>query len=165
MCVIATNERGADGDGRIEVAREVDVADHAAIEASASGLEVVDDRHRAGLRRTRQRAGREGRDKGIECRSVRLERPHHGRDQVHHMGVALDLHELHDLNRSGETHAPEVVAPEVHEHEVLRTLLLVGQETLDKCRILLGCRATRARPRDGMHAASTFVHRDQRLRR
>ena len=81
------------------------------------------------------------------------------------MGVALDLHELHHLDRSGETHAPQVVAPEVHEHEVLRTLLLIGQETFDQRRILLRGRATRARPRDGMHSASTFAHRHQRFRR
>ncbi|MFN8157980.1 MAG: hypothetical protein U0R68_11225 [Candidatus Nanopelagicales bacterium] len=36
----------------------------------------------------------------------------HGRDDVHDVAVALDLHELDDLDRAGRAHAAEVVALE-----------------------------------------------------
>ncbi len=45
-----------------------------------------------------------------------------------HVAVVLDLHELGHLHGAEAAHAAEVVAAEVHEHEVLGPLLLVGQQ-------------------------------------
>ena len=45
---------------------------------------------------------------------------------VHDVAVALDRHELDDLDRARFAHPPEVVAAEVDEHEVLGPLLRVG---------------------------------------
>ena len=49
------------------------------------------------------------------------------RDQVHHMRILLDLHELRDAHAAGLRYTPDIVAPEVYQHQVLGALLGVGQ--------------------------------------
>src|SRR5205823_13098809 len=51
-CAVGGDQHGANGDGRVEVPGEVEVADHARVGASLGGLELVDDLHGAHLRRT-----------------------------------------------------------------------------------------------------------------
>ena len=50
------DDDGADVDAGVEVARVGQVADRAAVGAALDRLELVDDLHRADLRRARQRA-------------------------------------------------------------------------------------------------------------
>ena len=49
---------------------------------------------------------------------------------MHHVRVALDGHQLVDLDAAVLAHAPEVVAAEVDQHHVLGALLLVGEQLL-----------------------------------
>ena len=81
------------------------------------------------------------------------------------MRVALHLHELHDFDRARSAHPAEIVAAEVHEHQVLGALLLVGEEALDEVGILFRSRAAWPRAGDGVHPAPAVVDRHQRLRR
>ena len=48
---VVRHHEGADGDGGVDVPREVEVADHAGIGAALGGLEGVDDLHGAHLGR------------------------------------------------------------------------------------------------------------------
>ena len=50
--------------------------------------------------------------------------------QVHHMGVALHIHELGNLNGAWFADPPDVITPQVEEHDVLSTLLLVPSKLL-----------------------------------
>jgi len=62
-------------------------------------------------------------------------------------------------------HTPEVVAPEVYEHHVLGTLLLVGQQlSAAMRRSSPGLGATRTGPGNWARRDVTPVHRQQRLR-
>ena len=56
----------ADRDRGVEVAGEVDVADHARVRAALGRLELVDDLHRPHLRRAAHRAGRERRAQHVD---------------------------------------------------------------------------------------------------
>ena len=49
---------------------------------------------------------------------------------MHDVGIALDGHELVHLHRAHPGHPAHVVAPEVHQHDVLGALLRVGQQIL-----------------------------------
>ena len=89
----------ADVDAGVEVARVAQVADRAAVEAALRRLELVDDLHRADLRRARQRArGQARRAARPSRRSSGRSVPDHRRDDVHHVRVGLDRHQLADLD-------------------------------------------------------------------
>ena len=79
------------------------------------------------------------------------------------MAVALDVEEAVHLDRPRLADAPEVVAPEVDEHEVLGALLLVGEEVLLEADVLLGVRAAPARARDRVRRRHAVPHRHERL--
>ena len=57
---VGRHQHGADGDGGVEVAGEVEVADHAGVRAPLGRLQLVDDLHGPHLRRARDGAGRQG---------------------------------------------------------------------------------------------------------
>ena len=94
----ADGEHGADGDAGIEVAGEVGVEDCAAVSAAAGGLELLDDLHGADLGRAGERAGREAGAEGVDGGEVGTELALDRADDVHDVRVALDEHELVDLD-------------------------------------------------------------------
>ena len=51
-----------------------------------------------------------------------------GRDDVHHLGEPLDLHQLGRPDAARRADAPEIVAREVDEHRVLGLFLRVCEE-------------------------------------
>src|SRR5581483_10128738 len=96
-----TQQRGADRDGGVGVPGEVQVADAAAVQAAPGRFELVDDLHRAGLRRPGEGAGRERGQQHVQ-RGAALGDPADDRgDDVHHVAVALDRHEVDDLDGPG----------------------------------------------------------------
>ena len=120
----------ADGDGHVHVAGEVQVAHHAAVDAAAVRFELVEQAQRAGLGRAGQRAGRERGLEDVVGLGVRGQLAHHGGHQVHDVAEPLHLHELGDVHGSGHADLGEVVARQVHQHQVLGAFLLVGQQLL-----------------------------------
>ena len=63
---------------------------------------------------------------------------------MHDVRVGLDGHERLDLDGAVLAHAPEVVAAEVDEHDVLGALLLVREQVLGDRAVLLRVAAARA---------------------
>ena len=61
----------------------------------------------------------------------------HPRDDVHHVRVALDVHEPLDPDRARRAHAGEIVAGKVDQHHVLGPLL-VGRHQLGLHGVILG---------------------------
>ena len=85
------------------------------------------------------------------------------RHDVHDVAVALDAHEVDDLDGPPVAHATEVVAPEVDEHQVLGALLLVGEQLLGERVVLLGRRPAPARAGDRVQQRPAVIDLDQRL--
>jgi hypothetical protein len=83
---------------------------------------------------------------------------------VHHVAVVLDGHEALDRHRAVFAHPPQVVAPEVDEHDVLGALLLVGEQLGGQSRVLLEVRAARARAGDRPGRDPAARDGDERLR-
>ncbi len=75
-----------------------EIADAAGIEAALLVLQLVDDLHRAHLRRARHGAGREARGERVERVVVRVEPALDVGDDVHHLAVALDEELVGDLD-------------------------------------------------------------------
>ena len=139
---------GADVDAGVEVARVAQPPDRAAVPAALDGLELVDDLHRADLGRARERARRQHRAQRVGRVDARAQRARDARDDVHDVRVRLDGHEGVDRDRPVLADAPEVVAPEVDEHDVLGALLLVGEQPLGDAGVLGRVGAARPRARD-----------------
>lgn len=59
------------------------------------------------------------------------------RDDVHHVRVPLDGHEVDDLDRAGLADPAQIVTAEVDQHEVFGTLLGVGEELVGEGLVLL----------------------------
>ncbi len=81
------------------------------------------------------------------------------------MGIALDLGEGVDPHRAGLAHAPEVVAPQVHEHDVLGALLRVRAQFGLEPRVLLGGASARTGSGDGAGGSGASGEFDEFLRR
>src|SRR5918997_1429574 len=144
----------------VEAAVYAVVAGSTRVGAAARGLELVYDLHRPDLGRPRDGPGRKRRRQGVERREVLPQIPLHGRDDVHDVGVALDLHEALEFHGPDLAHPPEVVAAEVNEHDVLGPLLLVGEQLFGEPRVLLWRPAPRAGARDraGHHPSALDAH-------
>jgi hypothetical protein len=133
-----THDR-ADRDAGVEVAGVRHVAHGTAVGATLGRLELVDDLHRPDLRRAAQGAGREGSLQDVERVTAGLELAGHVTDQVHHVRIALDLHEFGDLDGAELGDATDVVASEVDQHDVLGALLgVILQPFLDLAILGLG---------------------------
>ena len=125
----------------------------------AGTLELGDDLHRAHLRRARDGAGRKARAQQLERRDALAQLADHLRDEMRHVRVALRLHEALDAHRARHADAREVVAAEVDEHRVLRSVLLRREQRL---RVAL---SGRDRPRDRVQLGAASFALDDGLRR
>jgi len=83
---------------------------------------------------------------------------------VHDVAVPLDRHELDEFHGLGPAHLGQVVAREVHEHEVLGEFLRVGEQFRRHRLVRRGRRAARARPGDRERGDLAALHLHQRLR-
>ena len=86
-------------------------------------------------------------------------------DQVHHVRVALDVHEVLHVDAPGHGRAPQVVTPQVHEHEVLGAFLWVGEQLVCGGAVLRGGSAAAARAGDGAEGAAALFQAHERLGR
>ena len=158
-------DRRADADAEVHVAVEREVADGAAVGAPRRVLERGDDLHGADLGRPAERAGGEGRREEVEGVVARLEIRRDVGDEVHDVRVALDRHEIRHLHRAGQGDAPELVAAEIDQHEMLGALLLVLQQGVGVAPVLLLRRAAGPRAGDRPQAGGAVVEADHRLGR
>src|SRR5438046_1215188 len=124
---------GVPGPGEITIAEgaaQAQVAHRAAVQPAALGLQLVDDLHGPDLGRARQRPRRERGRQRVEGVLPLAQLARHRADDVHDVAVVLHGHELGHADAAEPAHAAEVVAAEVHQHDVLGPLLLVGEQLL-----------------------------------
>src|SRR4029077_10537476 len=129
---------------------EVDVAHSPGIQAAPGRLELFDDLHRANLRCARDRARGKARHERVEPVAIVGELALNDRGQVHDMREPLETHELRDAYGSVFADAPDIVAPEIDEHDMLRPLLLVALELLGEAHVFLVVPPAGPGPRDRM---------------
>ena len=87
------------------------------------------------------------------------------RDEVHDVGVALDGHELVDLDAADPGDPPEVVSAQVDEHDMLGPLLGVLEELVGQQPVLLFGLPPPSRPGDGPQLGHALLEADHDLRR
>ena len=130
---VRRDEHRADGDGGIEVAGEVEVADHARIRSASRRLELIDDLHRPHLRRSADGPGRERGPEHVDRPEPFAKTAGDLRGEVHHVGVVLQRHQLFHRAGAEVDDTTDIVAGEVDEHDMLgnflRMLLELARET------------------------------------
>jgi len=110
--------------------------------------EAGDLAHGLDLGRAGDRASREGPRKQVQRPVARLEPAGHRRHQVMDVGVGLNRTERLDLDRARPAGARQVVAHQVHDHQVLGPVLDAGEQLLGQTAILRRRGAARARALD-----------------
>ena len=139
---VADAHQGADDDVEVEGALG-DPAERARVGPAAHRLELVDDLHAAHLGAAGDRAAGEHRPDEVDGVARRVQVAAHVAHDVDHVRVVLVDHELRDAHGAVLADAPEVVALEVDQHDVLGAVLGVEVELLGQ-RVVLGARGRRA---------------------
>jgi len=154
-----------DGDAEIHVAGETEISHGSGVRSAAGVLQLLDDLHGADLRGTGDRARGEGGLEHVEHVLSRSQIAPHAGNEMHHVGIALDDHELVHLHTAVGGHASDVVSPEINEHEVFGALLGIVEEIFGEG-LIFGFRAP-ARPGagDGTHLDGAFLEPDENLGR
>ena len=117
------HKEGSDRDRGVDVAGEVEVADHTAVGATLHRFEFVDDFHRPHLGGSRERAGRQRGPEHIDRRLAFGQLPRHLRCEVHDVAVTLEHKPFVDLFGT-EGHDPtNIVAGQVEQHHVFGDFL------------------------------------------
>ncbi len=155
----------ADGDGGVQVAGKVEVADGAGVGAAPVALQLGDDLHGADLGRAGHRAGGEAGPQGVVGGQIGPQAADHVGDQVHHVGILLDRHELRRPHGARLGYAADIVAGEVHQHDMLSPLLLVAGQLLLHAPLVVGVTAAAAGAGDGMCLDEALLDPHQHLRR
>ena len=84
---------------------------------------------------------------------------------MHHVRIALDEFEALDAHRAVLRDAPQVVAAQVHQHDVLGALLGIGGQLGGQRLVFFLVAAARARAGDGPVKRLAILHLHQHLRR
>mmetsp|Transcript_13345 Transcript_13345/g.56403 ORF Transcript_13345/g.56403 Transcript_13345/m.56403 type:complete len:538 (-) Transcript_13345:220-1833(-) len=150
----------------VHLAREPHVSDAAAVRAASGRLEVVDDLHRAHLGRAAHRARRKRRAEHVPGPELVQEGSGHRRRDVHDVRVPLNLHQLFHLDGSSLADPPDVVAAQVHQHDVLGLLLLIREEVhLQRGVLLLGLTPHPSTRQRSVHDGPLLIRAAQNLGR
>ncbi len=130
----------------------IDPTDRTGIEATRLRLQRIDDLHGAALGCARDRAAREQRGKAVSKTGLGWYLRLHGGRHLQHAAVRRHLEQCRHAHRARARKAAEIVAQQVHDHQVFGAVLLVGGERDRACfvdfRIAAGGRGALHRPRD-----------------
>ena len=122
------HEAGADDDAGVQLAVAADVSHRAAVGAAAHALGLADELGGTQLGGAGEGSHRHGGAEGVQGVQVVGELTGDLRDQVHHPAVAVHAQEVLDTAGARAADPGDVVAGQVHEHDVLGDLLGIGAQ-------------------------------------
>ncbi len=111
--------QGANTDAGVHPAMLAEVADAAAVGVASLGLQLLDDLHGADLGRTCDGAARETGAQQIDSLPAIIELAMNGGDQMVHCRKGLYRKEVRDADRARSAHPPDIVAQQIHDHQIL----------------------------------------------
>ncbi|POR36973.1 Uncharacterized protein TPAR_02830, partial [Tolypocladium paradoxum] len=177
--LVVPAEHGADGDAPVAPALDVEVPDDARVDAALGGLHGAQDLAAALLGRARHAARGQRRREHVHAGKGELglgrlrAGPQLGGgqlavddgDHLEDAGVLLDAQQVRDCDASRAAHAVQVVAHEVHDHEVLGLLLGHVQDPLGLGERRHGVRLAHGALHRAHRAEALGVVREEPLRR
>ena len=121
-CPVRRQFQRADGDIQTEIAARRDPAEGPGVQAARLIFEFRNDLHGANFRRAGDRTTGKERQQNV----IERDPGHMRRDLRHHLPdgrIILDREQLLDLHAAARRHASQIVAQEVHDHQVLGPVL------------------------------------------
>src|SRR5439155_1968756 len=106
----AFDDHRAQRDAGIEITRKIQVQDAAGVNAAASFFQLLDDFHSTDFRSAGNGTSGEASHERVEAIDVLAQVAAQARNDVHHMRVALDGHQLFNAHRTIVADAAKVVA-------------------------------------------------------
>src|SRR5215208_5775066 len=122
------HQRRSQHDGGIHLAGGGEIADGAGIKAALLFLQLIDNFHGAHLRRAGNGAGRKPSGQRVDGILLLGQRALDIRHDVHNLAIAFDKKLVGDRDGADLRYAPDVVSPEIKQHQVLGALLRIGQQ-------------------------------------
>ena len=119
VAAVAGGHQAPDHDAEVGAAVGADPAEGAGVRTARGVLDLVDHLHGAQLGGAGHRAGGEQRAQRLHRGDVRAEVAADGADQLVHGLVGLDVHQHRHLDGARLAHHRQVVAEQVHDHQVL----------------------------------------------
>ena len=117
------------------------IAEAAAIRAACRRFQLGDDLHGANLRRPGDRTAGEGGPQQVNGPQLRPQPAADLRDEVMNEPVRFQATDRRHAYRAVAADAAQIVAQQVHDHDIFGTVLLAVQQLLDAC-LILGRRGT-----------------------
>ena len=133
---VADHDEGANGDARVHLAIEREVAHGPAVDAAPFTLQLLNDLHGAHLGRAGERAGRERSPQHIEHIEAVADFALHFADDVHDVRVAFDDHKIGHMHAAEFGNPAHIVAAKIDQHDMLGALLRVAEQLVAQCGIL-----------------------------
>ncbi|MNC85698.1 hypothetical protein D3C83_13090 [compost metagenome] len=109
---------------------EAEITDRPGVDAALDRFQLVDDFHGAYFWRPGHGPRRKCRAQHVDRAQTRFYFCLDVRNDVHHVRIAFDHHLLGHVHGAGLRHAPDIVAPEIDQHDVLGAFLRVGQQLI-----------------------------------
>ncbi len=128
-------------------------------------FQLGDNLHSPNLGGTGDRAGGEAGTQSVKLGKPFPEFALNMRYQVHDVGVALNLHELGDLNGAGLADSANIIAGKVYQHDVFGSLFFVILELFFKGFILMTVLAAGSGAGDGVIGDHAILNAYQKLGR
>ena len=128
---------GSNGNGQIHVSAEGNIPDGASVRSAGLLFEFGNDLHGPDLGSAAECSGRKRGPEQIPGIQSGLQIAGDVGDQVHDMGIAFNHHQIRHLNRPGFRNPSQVVAAQIHQHEVLRPLFFISQKLIGQSPVFL----------------------------
>src|SRR5258708_4869725 len=120
--------RRRDGKAAVKFPLKKKVADTPAVGSAGGLFELGNDLHGSDFGSAAERASRKGGAHEVEGSLVAREASFNLGDDVHDMAVALDDHEVLHLHRTELANAPDVIARQIHEHDVFDPFFGIAEQ-------------------------------------
>ena len=148
----AAHPHATDGDAEVEVDGvlvQTEPADAAGVGTAGSAFHFADDFHGPDFGGAGYRARGESGSEHVDGIHAFLQHGGNLACHMHNVREAFDLHEALDPHRALLGNAAEIIAAEVHEHDVLSFFLGIGEQFLLELHILFRRVPPAARSGDG----------------
>ena len=160
-----SQHHGANDNVEVHVSGPTQIPQRAGVRPAPNGFQFFDDFHAANLGRAGDRSSGEHGANEVQRRARRVKGSADFGNQVCHVGILFNRHELINVDRPIVADSSEIIASEVHQHDVFRPFFLINPEGINQGMIFKRRATARSRAGNGAHVHVVAGEPDQSFRR